>query len=288
MNYDSNQLTAKIKAWSEEIGFNLCGITDTNLSKYQTNFKASILDKNYNELTYLKNNLDKRLDPKKLMSGTKSIIVCALNYYQKPISPHISIYAQGDDYHKIVKNKLKELAQKIETHIGNFNYRCFCDTAPVLEKALAEKAGIGWIGKNSLLITKQGSFMFLGEIFTDLELQVDKPAKNHCGKCTTCLKTCPTKAIIKPNKINIQKCLAYLTTEPKSQNHLKIDLHEKFYGCDECQLACPWNRFAKLNTIFTPNQNLAKPYKELIAWDEDEFRKNTKGTALRYKNIKHP
>ena len=199
----------------------------------------------------------------------------------------VSRYALGRDYHKLMRKRLQKLARRIEEHCGPFGYRVFVDSAPVLEKALAEKAGLGWIGKHSNLINKHaGSWFFLGEIYTDLPLPVDTPAANHCGACTRCIEICPTRAIVAPYRVDARRCISYLTIELRGSipQELRPLMGNRIYGCDDCQLVCPWNRFAEPTeeADFAPRQGLDAP--DLIAlfqWDEEQFLRRTEGSAIR-------
>lgn len=270
-----------MKRWAVELGFDLVGITDPDVSFYQEHFREWIDQGYFADMQFMQKNLEKRLNPLKLMPEVKSIICVGINYFSKEsshlIPNHISRYLTNKDYHIVVKNRLHLLAKKIKSVKGDFQYRVFCDSAPVLEKPLAEKAGLGWIGKNGLLINKKfGSFLFLGELFIDFELPIDRPAKNHCGSCDRCIKKCPNQAIVKPKVIDAGKCISYLTIERHGENGEKTRGH--IYGCDECQDSCPWNRFAK-----ETNEAELKPFKKIenqAIWTEAEFIKNTQGTAL--------
>jgi epoxyqueuosine reductase len=294
VTYFSTELSNKIKSWGQELGFAAIGITDTNLTSHTAYFNSWLKQNWHGSMQYLKENSEKRLDPIKLLPNTKTIICCALNYFTNCNSKTlIARYALGRDYHKVMKKRLEQLAKKIAILHDSFNYRVFCDSAPVLEKILAVKAGLGWQGKNSLLINKNyGSWLVLGEIFTDLDLTLDKPQPNRCGKCTACLDACPTKAITAPYKIDARRCLAYLTVE----KNLDFNLcgsdrmrwnNEKFktaYGCDICQLACPWNRFAKVTKEqdFATRHNLDElSPQELANWSKNEFSQKTVGSTIR-------
>jgi epoxyqueuosine reductase len=282
-----NSVNNQIKQWAYELGFDLVGITDTDLSLYQTHV-TEWLDQDYcADMHFMRENLEKRLFPKKLMPGTKSIICVGMSYFSKEVPSFcpaaISRYAMGKDYHSLIRKRLQKLADKIKAVKPDFQYRAFCDSAPVLEKPLAEKAGLGWIGKNGLLINKKfGSFFFLGELFLNFELPTDQPAKNHCGTCERCINQCPTKAIVKPKTIDARKCISYLTIEHKEEINTETAGH--IYGCDECQNICPWNRFAKetREPALKPSAALNnQTIKTLSQWTEAEFIKNTQGTSLK-------
>jgi len=279
------QLKYIIKNLGLSVGFNEIGIAMPDVSVIAPCFLDWLKQGYCGSMDYLNNHCGKRLDPKKLMPNVKSIICCSLNYlaldHETPT--HIAKYALGRDYHQVMHHKLKNFAAKITAKIGTFHYRVFCDSAPVLEKYLAQKAGLGWIGKNTLLINPQlGSYCFLGFIFTDLDLASDTPIKPRCGKCNRCLNACPTRALTAPYKLDARRCLAYLTIEHKDDFSEKIP-SKTVFGCDICQQICPWNRFGKTTTEtdFMPLSHwLNSTIDELKQWDEATFNKNTAGTAL--------
>jgi epoxyqueuosine reductase len=286
INYQ--QLAADIKHWGTELGFANVGITDTNLSQHEQHLSSWLAKNNHSTMDYMEQNKEKRLHPEKLLPGTKTVICVSLNYQQIPEIKSIagnncvSLYARRRDYHKIIRKKLQKLANKIEQAIGEFSYRAFCDSAPVLEKALAEKAGVGWIGKNTCLVNKDhGSLFFLGELFTDLPLPIDTPAKNHCGNCKKCIESCPTGALA--DSLNANHCISYLTIESKKEisEELKTLIGTQIFGCDKCQLICPWNNTAKQpehlsQTDKMTRENLLK----LSHWSKEEFLENTRGTPI--------
>lgn len=295
---DYIELAAKIKQWGKEFGFAEVGITDIDLSEHEAQLQRW-LDKGYHgEMSYMAAHGMKRARPAELVPGTQRIISVKMNYLPPEASfakalankdtAYISRYALGRDYHKVIRNKLKKLGQKIEQEVGQFGFRPFVDSAPVLERQLAEKAGLGWRGKNSLLINKQaGSWFFLGELFVDLPLPVDEPnSEEGCGKCTACLTLCPTGAIVEPYVVDARKCISYLTIElqgPIPEQYRPL-LGNRVYGCDDCQLVCPWNRFGQLTSEddFSPRKNLKD--QELITlfnWNEEMFLKNTEGSPIR-------
>jgi len=245
------------------------------------------------EMQYMENHFDKRLDPRLLVDGAKSVISLALNYYTEdvqsnPLSPKISKYAYGEDYHQVIKSKLKALLEVINEKIGEVNGRAFVDSAPVLDKAWAKKAGLGWIGKNTNLInTKTGSFFFLAELIVDIELEHDIPATaDHCGTCTRCIDACPTEAIVAPYVVDGSRCISYLTIELKNEipQEFRGKMDNWMFGCDVCQDVCPWNKFSVLNheTAFKPNDNLLAMNKH--DWQditEDIFQKVFKNSAVK-------
>lgn len=268
-----------------ELGFLACGIAKAEfLESEAPHLENYLKEKRNGNLSYMENHFDKRLDPRLLVDGAKSVISLLYNYYpektQRDDTYKISKYAYGEDYHFIVKDKLRDLMDFIREEIGEVNGRVFTDSAPILEGAWAEKAGIGWMGKHSLLITKQsGSFFFLGELIIDLELEYDTPfVTDHCGNCTRCIDACPTDAIVFDKKIDASKCISYFTIELKDE--IPIEMKGKFedwmFGCDICQDVCPWNRFSKPHSEerFLPNDeilNFSKSDWEEIT--EEEFRK---------------
>ncbi|MGZ0076187.1 tRNA epoxyqueuosine(34) reductase QueG [Methylomonas sp. YC3] len=295
---DLNALVQRIKHWGEELGFQQIGISGTDLNtaeKYLHNW----LDKGFNgEMQYMAAHGLKRSRPVLLQEGTRSIISARMDYLpepaatskqllEDPAAAFVSRYALGRDYHKLLRNRLQKLADKIAEEIGPFGYRAFVDSAPVLEKAIAEKAGLGWIGKHSNLINRRaGSWFFLGEIYTDLALPSDQPVSNHCGQCRACLDICPTQAIVGPYQVDARRCVSYLTIELHGSIPVELRplLGNRIYGCDDCQLVCPWNRFAKLSaeSDFKPRHRLDQAtLLELFAWAEAEFLQKTEGSAIR-------
>lgn len=292
--YDFNLLKDNIKIWALELGLQQTGITDINLASENTHFKTW-LEKNYQaNMHYLENNFEKRMHPEKLVPNTCRIICCSLHYSPPENSSKniIAAYARGRDYHKILRKRLQKLAQKIKIECADLEYRVFCDSAPVLEKSLAAKCGLGWIGKNNLLINpKHGSYFFLGEIYINLPLPIDKPIKKLCGNCHRCIDACPTKALVEPNNLNANRCISYLTIENKDEipDELHKFIDNKVFGCDECQKSCPWNRFAKYTNdselqAFDHFKNLQ--LNEAATWDEKAFLKKTIGSPIRRSGFK--
>ncbi len=295
---DLNRLAADIKAWGRELGFQRIGIADVDLCDAETRL-LNWLDRGWHgEMQYMESHGTRRSRPQELQPGTVRVISARLDYLpggavdsetvlRDPQRGFISRYALGRDYHKVLRARLQKLADRIEARVGPFQYRAFSDSAPVLEKALAEKAGLGWIGKHTNLIDKQtGSWFFLGELYTDLPLPVDAPAENHCGTCRACLDICPTQAIVAPYELDARRCISYLTIELRGSipEELRPLIGNRIYGCDDCQLVCPWNRFARPTPEpdFAPRHGLDAP--ELIglfAWTEEEFLKYTEGSAIR-------
>ena len=281
-----------IKEEAKRLGFLSCGISKAAFLEDEASRLESWLNNNmHGQMSYMENHFDKRLDPRLLVDGAKSVISLVLNYYpsefQNEDSYKISKYAYGEDYHFVIKDKLKELLQFIQTEIGEVNGRAFVDSAPVLDKAWAAKSGLGWIGKNSNLITqKVGSFYFIAELIIDLELEYDSPTTDHCGSCTACLDACPTEAIVAPYVVDGSKCISYFTIELK--DNLPTEMKGKFddwiFGCDVCQDVCPWNRFSKPHNEprFQPNDEILQFSKS--DWEEitqDTFQKVFKNSAVK-------
>ena len=248
---DAHELSSMIKEISSDLGFELCGISESKLlSSHEIRLRDWIAKGQHADMEYMARNLDKRLDPSLLVDGARSVITVAINYYQEKStlndSPDFSIYAYGEDYHKIVKDKLYTLMEEIKKHRSDVVGRVFVDSAPVLERAWAVESGLGWIGKNSMLINrKSGSFIFLGTIITNLDLEYDKPeSDDYCGSCSLCIDSCPTRAITEYRSINSERCLSYLTIEKRGgfEEGDPIKLHNTVFGCDICQDVCPWNR----------------------------------------------
>jgi len=294
MNPQHKAYSDLIKAEAKKLGFAFCGIAKaTFLEEEAPRLEAWLKQGMHGEMQYMENHFDKRLDPRLLVDGAKSVISLALNYYTDlpqtdPEAPKISKYAFGTDYHFVIKDKLKQLLQTINEQIGEVNGRAFVDSAPVLDKAWAKKAGLGWVGKNANLINKQtGSFFFLAELIVDLELEYDiAPTADHCGTCTRCIDACPTDAIVAPYIVNGSKCISYLTIELK--NEIPASFTDKMegwmFGCDICQDVCPWNRFSVLNQepAFTPHPELLDMTKR--DWEEiteEVFKKVFKNSAVK-------
>jgi epoxyqueuosine reductase len=293
-----SELPALIKQWGLELGFSQVGISDIELSEAENHLQQWIEKGFHGEMEYMHKHGLKRSRPDLLQEGTRSIISVRMDYLPEPatesdkvldnpLAAFISRYALGRDYHKVLRHRLKTLAEKIQAEIGVFGYRAFVDSAPVLEKAIAEKAGLGWIGKHSNLINaKAGSWFFLGEIYTDLALPTDKKATAHCGKCVACLAICPTQAIVAPYQVDARRCISYLTIE--LQGAIPIEFRpligNRIYGCDDCQLICPWNRFARISKEhdFNPRHHLnSLQLIEAFSWDEAEFLYKMEGSAIR-------
>lgn len=301
-NIDYTKLLAQITDWSSELGFQQLGISDIELSRHEAYLNKWLESGFHGEMDYMEKHGSKRSHPEQLVEKTRRVISVRMDYLPpdcelsddilgRPEIGFISRYALGRDYHKLMRRRLQKLSDKIQNHIGEFGYRVFVDSAPVLEKALAEKAGLGWIGKHSNLINKKnGSWFFLGEIYTDLPLPVtntdDVDDQNHCGTCTACIEACPTRAIVAPYQVDARRCISYLTIELNGSIPLEFRkaMGNRIYGCDDCQLCCPWNRFATPTPeqdFFTRQPLDAPDLLELFDWSEEEFLKNTEGSAIR-------
>ena len=287
-------IAANLESWARELGFQQAGITDTDLSGYKSDFLKWLSLRFNGTMGYMSRNTDKRMQPNLLLPGTIRVISARMNYLTPSFNSlknknlgYVSYYARGRDYHKTVRRRLVQLANRMQTHAGG-SYRAFTDSAPVLEKPLAEKAGIGWIGKNTLVLNKEaGSWFFLGEIFTNIPLPTTKhKVKNGCGACKACISVCPTGAITGPQKLDARKCISYLTIENKGSIPTKLRplIGNRVFGCDDCQLICPWNRFASYTDLddFKPRHDLDRSdICSLLQWDEAEFLKKTEGMAIR-------
>lgn len=282
-----------IKAEAKRLGFLDCGISKADFLEEEAPRLEEWLKRDYHgEMKWMENHFDKRLDPRKLVEGAKSVVSVILNYYSEetqkdPAAPRIAKYAYGEDYHFVIKRKLKSLIQFIQEEIGEVNGRAFTDSAPVMDRAWAQRSGLGWIGKHTLLLTKNtGSFYLIGELILDLDLEPDAPVTDHCGTCTRCIDACPTDAILAPNLMDSKKCISYLTIE------LKDDIPQEFsgqmenwaFGCDICQDVCPWNRFSKPTQVeeFQPHPDMPdmsrKDWEEIT---EEVFRKIFKKSAVK-------
>jgi epoxyqueuosine reductase len=294
MNADSRktEYSKLIKAEAKRLGFLSCGISKAGFLEEEAPRLENWLSQNHHgEMKYMENHFDKRLNPTLLVDDAKSVISLLLNYYpsesQNSDSFKISKYAYGQDYHFVIKEKLKELLHTIQTEIGEVSGRAFVDSAPVLDKAWAAKSGLGWIGKNSNLLTQQvGSFYFIAELVVDLDLEYDYATTDHCGTCTACLDACPTEAIVAPYVVDGSKCISYFTIELKENlpMEMKGKMDEWMFGCDICQDVCPWNRFSKAHSepLFNPNPEILsftkKDWEEIT---EDTFKKVFANSAVK-------
>jgi epoxyqueuosine reductase len=295
---DYSALARDIKSWGRALGFQQVGIADTALDKHETHLLNWLAANRHGEMDYMAQHGTRRTRPAELVPGTLRVISVRMDYLPGTATPAdellhspelgmISRYALGRDYHKVVRTRLQKLADQISARVGPFGYRTFTDSAPVLEKALAEKAGLGWLGKHTNLIQRDtGSWFFLGELYTDLPLPVDAPASNHCGTCQACIDICPTQAIIAPYQLDARRCISYLTIELRGSIPVELRplMGNRIYGCDDCQLVCPWNKFAQptQEPDFTPRHGLDAPkLVELFAWSEEEFLRKAEGSAIR-------
>jgi epoxyqueuosine reductase len=287
-----SKYTNLIKTEAKRLGFMSCGISKAGFLEEEAPRLERWLKSNMNgEMSYMENHFDKRLDPTKLVSGSKSVISLLLNYFpsdlQNKDSFKISKYAYGADYHFVIKDKLKQLLQYIQEEIGNVHGRAFVDSAPVLDKAWAAKSGLGWMGKHSNLLSKQaGSFYFIAELIVDLDLDYDSPVTDHCGTCTACIDACPTEAIVAPYVVDGSKCISYFTIELKNEipSNVRGHFDDWVFGCDVCQDVCPWNRFSKSHKepLFNPNPDLlAMTKKDWEEITEDVFKNLFKNSAVK-------
>ncbi|WP_371455146.1 tRNA epoxyqueuosine(34) reductase QueG [Leeuwenhoekiella aequorea] len=270
--------TKLIKDEAQRLGFMSCGISKAGFLEQEAPRLERWLNKNmHGEMAYMENHFDKRLDPTLLVPGAKSVVSLLLNYYpdekQREDTYKISKYAYGTDYHFVIKDKLKELLEFINTNIGEVAGRAFVDSAPVLDKAWAAKSGLGWIGKHSNLLTKQvGSFYFIAELIIDLDLDYDTPVTDHCGSCTACIDACPTNAIVDAHVVDGSKCISYFTIELKNElpSFAQDKMDDWMFGCDVCQDVCPWNRFSKPH-----NEPLFDPNPEILKYSKSEWKELT-------------
>src|SRR5471032_157689 len=299
---DLDTLARSIKLWGRELGFAEVRIADVDLAHMEAPLQAWLDAGYHGEMDYMASHGMKRARPAELVPGTVRAISARMNYLPSamgddwraiekardddPSAAVISVYARGRDYHKVMRSRLQQLAERIKGEIGDFGYRVFSDSAPVMEVELAEKAGLGWRGKHTLLLTREaGSFFFLGEIYTDLPLPVDSATGNHCGKCEKCIDICPTRAIVAPYRLDARRCISYLTIEHHGSIPVELRplIGNRVYGCDDCQLACPWNKFAQTSNEadFAVRNGLDNAaLVDLFTWSEDEFHTRLLGSAI--------
>jgi epoxyqueuosine reductase len=291
-------LATRIKSWGRELGFQAVGITDIDLAEDEARLQAWLDEGRHGTMHYMEKHGTRRTRPAELVAGTRSVVVVRMDYLpepheamwsalDEPARAFVSRYALGRDYHKVMRQRLQKLADRIDEAVGGFGYRVFVDSAPVLEKPLARKAGIGWVGKHTNILSRDaGSWYFLGTLYTDLELPTDAPVTDHCGSCTACIDVCPTGAIDAPYRLDARRCISYLTIELGGAipEEFRAAMGNRIYGCDDCQLVCPWNRYATRTgePDFAPRHGLdTATLVELFGWNEDGFLSFTEGTAIR-------
>ncbi|QDY43173.1 tRNA epoxyqueuosine(34) reductase QueG [Candidatus Pantoea soli] len=294
---DLEQLALHIKQWGRDLGFQQVGICDTDLRAEEPKLQAWLEKQYHGEMDWMARHGMMRARPHELLPGTLRVISVRMNYLpakaafastlKNPQLGYVSRYALGRDYHKVLRNRLKKLGEMIQAHCGELNFRPFVDSAPVLERPLAAKAGLGWTGKHSLILNREaGSWFFLGELLIDLPLPVDLPQQEQCGRCVACMTICPTGAIVEPYVVDARRCISYLTIELEGAipEALRPLIGNRIYGCDDCQLICPWNRYGQLTDEpdFSPRAVLHAPQLiDLFQWDEAKFLRVTEGSAIR-------
>ena len=295
---DYAQLAVDLRHWAAELGFQQVGIADIELGADETHLLNWLDAGRHGEMDYMARHGTRRSRPDELQPGTIRVISVRMDYLPQgaddgwevladPQRAYVARYALGRDYHKLMRQRLQKLAERISGVTGPFGYRAFVDSAPVLERALARNGGLGWIGKHTCLInSRAGSWFFLGELYTDLPLPLDAPASEHCGTCTRCIDVCPTQAIVAPYQVDARRCISYLTIELRGSipEEFRRPMGNRIYGCDDCQLVCPWNKFARITGEgdFTPRHQLdGAALVDLFAWSEQEFLSRTEGSAIR-------
>nr|WP_298130424.1 tRNA epoxyqueuosine(34) reductase QueG [uncultured Pseudoxanthomonas sp.] len=291
-------LATRVRTLAREFGFQRCGIAGIELGDDERHLRDWLAEGLYGSMTWMAQHGDKRSRPQALIPGTLRVISVGLDYGRNDGDDawdtlgdgqraYVARYALGRDYHKLMRNRLQKLAERLQAEIGPFGHRVFVDSAPVLERALARNAGLGWIGKHTCLIDRDGgSWFFLGEIYVDLPLPIDAPASAHCGTCVRCIDVCPTQAITAPYRLDARRCISYLTIEHEGAipEDLRPAIGNRIFGCDDCQLVCPWNKFAKRTDEpdFRARNDLdVATLPQLFAWDEEEFLRRTEGSAIR-------
>jgi epoxyqueuosine reductase len=300
---DGDALLAQLRAWAFELGFSQIGVSDVDLSSAEPRLLEWLEQGFHGEMAYMQRHGAKRARPAELVPGTLRVITARLDYLpaaspaswqpiewkrlSQPQQATVSIYARGRDYHKVLRTRLQRLADRLASRIGPFGHRVFTDSAPVLEVELAVKSGIGWRGKHTLALAREGgSMFFLGEIYVDLALPITPPASAHCGACSACIDVCPTRAIVAPYTLDARRCISYLTIEHAGAIpvELRALIGNRIYGCDDCQLVCPWNKYAQRSTL--PDFDAREPLDhatllELWSWSEADFMRHTEGSAIR-------
>lgn len=295
------EFVGRLREWGAELGFGAVGIADLDLADAGERLRQWVEQGMHGEMDYMERHLPVRLDPAHLVDSARSAIMVRLDYapadgvqiaerqqaaLRDGETAVLANYALGRDYHKVMRQKLQKLADRVTSHIGPFGYRVFTDSAPLMEVELARKAGLGWRGKHTLLLSREGSWFFIGEILTDLPLPADEARTPHCGNCRRCITACPTQAIVAPYVLDARRCISYLTIELKGSipEPLRPLIGTRVYGCDDCQTACPWNKYASASDVpdFAPRHGLqASSLVDLFAWTEQEFDQRTQGSAIR-------
>jgi epoxyqueuosine reductase len=293
-----NQLANQIRAWGHDLGFQQVGISDLDIAADEERLMRWLAQGRHGEMDYMQRHGRRRARPHELVPGTIRVISVRMDYLPAQTQPaervlenaelgYVSRYALGRDYHKVLRRRLAQLAENIQTHVADSAHRVFVDTGPVLEKAFAQRAGLGWIGKHTNVINRRaGSWFFLGEILTDLPLPVDAAESNHCGSCRACIDICPTQAILAPYELDATRCISYLTIELRGTIpvELRKAIGNRVYGCDDCQLICPWNKFARMSVepdFATRHALDGSTLVDLFAWTEEQFLARTEGSAIR-------
>ncbi|MDP2263041.1 MAG: tRNA epoxyqueuosine(34) reductase QueG [Hydrogenophaga sp.] len=300
---DAAQLVSQIQAWGQELAFSQIGVAGVDLSAAEPGLRAWLDAGFHGSMGYMASHGMKRARPAELVPGTVSVVTARMDYLprdtpdgwqntelqrlQRPGEAIVSVYARGRDYHKVLRNRLQKLAERIAAEVGPLGHRVFTDSAPVLEAELASRSGQGWRGKHTLVLSREGgSMFFLGEIYLDLALPATAPVSEHCGACSACIDACPTGAILGPHRLDARRCISYLTIEHDGPIPLELRplIGNRIYGCDDCQLVCPWNKFAQRSTLpdFDARDGLTgATLAELFAWTEDEFLRRTEGSPIR-------
>jgi epoxyqueuosine reductase len=295
---DRERLLADLRRWAAELGFQQLGVSGVELGEDEAHLDEWLRAGWHGDMSYMERHGTRRTRPAELVPGTLRVISVRMDYWppqardadqvlRDPATAYVSRYALGRDYHKLMRHRMQQLADRLTAAVGPFGYRVFVDSAPVLEKPLARNAGLGWIGKHTNLInSRAGSWFFLGELYTDLELPIDRPASDHCGTCRACIDVCPTQAIVAPYRLDARRCISYLTIEHHGAIPIEFRraMGNRIYGCDDCQLVCPWNKFARVTA--EPDFRVRHALDEtglaqLFAWTEDEFLERTAGSAIR-------
>ena len=300
---DQTRLLSQLQTWGQQLGFSQIGVAPVDLSSAEPGLLAWLADGFHGGMTYMARHGLTRARPQALVPGTLSVITARMNYLpsgtpegwqaiewartNQPTAAQVSLYARGRDYHKVMRQRLEKLAQQLQAELGPLGYRVFTDSAPVLEVELAQRGGLGWRGKHTLLLHREaGSMFFLGEIYVDLPLQATPQAEAHCGSCEACLTACPTQAIVAPYKLDARRCISYLSIEHEGGIPIPLRplMGNRIYGCDDCQLVCPWNKYAQRNALpdFDPREGLKAPTLiGLWQWEEADFLRYTEGSAIR-------